>query len=341
MASVAYIIEPLAPYHRSTGRERDLADVELLPRSDSLASAILSVWRHVSPATSQEELTALAASPPFALSSAMPCLELDGRWEPLLFVPPGLAERAGDANSEQRKQLKKVRFADAGALNSLLEGRLPGSRTIIGEGEAVLLSRPARENATLWKRDVIQRVGIDRATGRSAEGMLFRYGAVWFGEGLRLALLAEFFDPQVRPTFEAALRLLGSEGIGGGRTIGYGRFSLERVDDQFNANLGSGARLLLSLTHPTEEEIADGLLDQPARYALVGRGGAVEVNGMGVARRKSVKMLAEGSLVRDLSRPRYGQSVLVREADARVRYPVYRLGCAVSLPASCPRIHDG
>ncbi|MGH7907651.1 MAG: hypothetical protein ACREP6_13600, partial [Candidatus Binataceae bacterium] len=83
----------------------------------------------------------------------------------------------------------------------------------------------------------------------------------------------------------------------------------------------------------TKAEVANGLLKPPAAYSLVQRGGWAELGGSGAARRQSINMLAEGSIVRDLDTARYGESVCVLDTGA-LPHRVYRSGCAVTASIS-------
>ena len=133
MALIAYRLAFKGPIHLGTGRERDLADLDLLPRSDTLAAAIISLWRHVMPDASASDVTRIAADPPFAISSALPTVMIDGNWRTLLFVPAGTFDRVAELPSDLRKTLKRIRFADPDALRALLAGRLPNTAAPCGE----------------------------------------------------------------------------------------------------------------------------------------------------------------------------------------------------------------
>ncbi len=337
---VEYLLRPLSPFHFTVGREDDPADIEDLPRSDTLTSAILAAWRHVDP---QAQIQAIATAPPFALSSAMPAIEHAGGLERLMFIPPGLAERALLDSPDRRKRFRKARFAAPSALRAMLQNaRIPDDALVVSDrGELINPDpaprfHPAHTNHTwrrLWLRQSRPRLSIDRLSGKATEGILFRYGAITFRRDLRLIVLAEFVDPGWRPRFEAALRLLGEEGIGGGRSIGHGRFQITAINEAPVMGLGSDARMLLSLMLPSRTEVDNGLLDPPAVYALVARGGWAEADGAGRARRKVINMLTEGSVINDLRSARYGQSVCVLPAGP-LPYSVYRSGCAITIPIS-------
>jgi len=356
MPLVQYLLRPLSAFHFGTGREDDPADLEDLPRSDTLAAAVVSVWPSAQPGFSDSDLERLAAAPPFVLSSAMPALERNGRVEPLLFVPPALIERIS-AKDPHAKRLRKTRFADAGTIRALMARKAlaPDALLVSADGSLLRADAPSKSSAEpatkpnakpdeifearLWHHETRPRLSIDRSTGRGGEGILFRYASTVFRSDLFLAVLAEFRDPSCRSKFETALRILGEEGLGGGRSIGFGRFRVERVGNDFAPDFGHGARLTLSLMHPARSEVQAGLLDPPAAYTLVTRGGWVEIAGIGAARRKALNMLAEGSVVRDLNRNQYGDSVCVMAAGPAMPHPVYRSGCALTIPISWS-LHD-
>jgi CRISPR-associated protein Csm4 len=329
MALVAYRLAFKGPLHLGTGREGDLADLDVLPRSDTLAAALISLWRHVVPGASDNDVTRIAADPPFAISSALPTVRLGGKWQTLLFVPAGTIDRIANLSSVQRKQLKRVRFADLDSLRALLAGSLPENSAQYGEA---LITGYVQGD--LWSERSRIRLQVDRLGDRPMEGLLYEFGGVHLGPRVRLSVVVDFIDESCRRDVEAALALLGDEGIGGGRSVGYGGFVIEHVEEGFSADLGSGARLALSLLHPSREEIESGLLDSPAEYTIVSRGGWATPPGMAGLRRKPVNLIAEGSIIRDLGRARYGASPIVLEEGPG--HPVFRPAVAVTIPIKPP-----
>ena len=334
MALIAYRLAFNGPIHLGTGRERDLADLDLLPRSDTLAAAIISLWRHVMPDASASDVTRIAADPPFAISSALPTVMIDGNWRTLLFVPAGTFDRVADLPSDLRKTLKRIRFADPDALRALLAGRLPNTAAPCGEA---LMN--ANFRGELWHYQSRLRLQVDRLGDRPMEGMLYEFGAVQLDRRARLTVVIDFIEEGSRREVEAALALLGDEGIGGDRSSGYGGFEIEQVIEDFGeefADLGSGARLSLSLLYPARDEIEAGLLDAPAEYTITSRGGWVTAPGAGTTRRKPVNMIVEGAIVRDLGRRSYGASPIVLEEGNGSGHPVFRPGRAVTIPIKPP-----
>lgn len=332
MALIGYRLALKGPLHLGTGRDGDLADLDILPRSDTLAAAIFSVWRRVTPDATASDVTRLAAEPPFAISSGLPTVITDGGWHTLLFVPAGTFDRIADLPSGLRKELKKLRFADLDALRALLAARLPNNASPSGDA---LIS--GAFHGEIWQRQSRLRLQIDRVGDCPMEGMLYDFGSVQLSASTRLTVVIDFIDESSRCSVEAALALLGDEGIGGDRSSGYGGFEIERIDDNFEENfadLGSGGRLSLSLLYPTRDEIEAGLLDAPAEYAITSRGGWVTAPGASTMRRRPVNMVVEGSIVRDLGRRSYGASPLVLEGS--LAHPVFRPGRAVTIPIKLP-----
>ena len=332
MALVAYRLAFRGPIHLGTGREGDLADLDFPPRSDTIASAIVALWRHVGGGASDQEVTRIAAQPPFAVSSAMPTVLVGDKWETLLFLPAGIFDRLLPLSGAERKILKRVRFGSIESLQSLLNGRMPHGA--IARGDALV---PATFDGELWTNHSRLRLQVDRMGDRPMDGQLYEFGGVHLANNVCLIVVVDFIDAGCRSTVEAALALLGDEGIGADRTAGYGAFTVEHVEERFAPDLGTGARLSLSLLHPTRDEIAGGLLDSPAEYLITTRGGwATSMNTVSF-RRKVVNMLAEGSLVKDLGSRRYGDSAMVLEpGDSGPSHPVCRLGTAVTLPIKPP-----
>jgi len=334
MALVAYRLAFKDPLHLGTGRDGDLSDLDALPRSDTVAGAIVALWRHVVPSASEGDVSRIAADPPFAVSSAMPTLRLDGKWDTLLFVPAGIFDHVGELSAAERKTFKRIRFANVQSIRSLLSGRLPSGA--VPRGDALI---PAAFHGELWTSQSRLRLQVDRFGDRPMEGQLFEFASLHLADDVGLTVIIDFIDAACRRDVEAALALLGDEGIGADRTAGYGTFSVEAAEEGFAPDLGKGARLSLSLLHPIRDEVEHGLLDAPAEYLITSRGGwATSARAAGL-RRKVVNMLTEGSLIRDLGRRRYGGSPMVLEATSGgAEHPVYRVGAAVTIPIGPPPV---
>jgi CRISPR-associated protein Csm4 len=331
MSLFLYRIRPTAPLHLGAGRADDLRDMELLPRSDTLAAAVISIWAQLRP----NEATTVATAPPFAVSSALPMFPRANAWQVLLPMPIGLAEAMPGLQPSQRKPLRQARFADTAILRDLVRLSLPQNPLIVSG--CWFAKEPGFDiPESLWTETSRPRLAVNRLGDGPLEGLLYEFGAVHFDECLRLGIAVAFRDKDAQQNFETALRLLGDEGLGADRSSGYGRFEVE--DRQaFSPDLGQGMRMTLSLLHPTRSEIADGLLDPPARYDTTIRGGWVTSAGAETLRRKAVRMITEGSVVRTREST-CGDCVRVldRESAPGLHHDVYRSGVAVTVPIAWP-----
>lgn len=329
MSLTLYRLRPLAPLHLGTGRADDLADLDELPRSDTLAAALCSVWRHVRP---DADVSALAAAPPFALSSALPVVKSGDAWLPTLSLPVGLADAAAGAD---RKRWKGARFAPAALLRDLLAGRAPDADVV--DGVLLPTAVATAHGDGLWHRDSRVRLAVNRLGDGPIPGLLYEFGGVRFADGVRLGVAVRFADEAIRPAFEAALALLGEEGLGADRSSGYGRFAVEAAE-AFAPSLGTGMRLCLSLCRPTRDEIARGLLAEPARWDTVVRGGWVTSPGAASLRKRDLRMLTEGAMVQDLGADVVGDAPPVLEArpELGLGHDVYRSGVAIAVPIAAP-----
>jgi CRISPR-associated protein Csm4 len=145
-----------------------------------------------------------------------------------------------------------------------------------------------RGASTPWTVREASRVTLDRDTGRSD---IYYAGDVRFMKDCGLYMLADFLDEDYRPKLEGALRLLGDEGLGGERSSGRGLFSLDHGSISLGSDEGDVA-MLLSLCRPRREET---VILPRSYYGLISRRGWVA--GKSDRRKKSVRMLIEGSVV--------------------------------------------
>src|SRR5262249_30864117 len=146
----------------------------------------------------------------------------------------------------ERKKLKRVRFASVESLRSLLNGNMPPG--VVAIGEALV---PASFDGELWINQSRLRLQVDRMGDRPMDGQLYEFGGVQLSSKVCLTVIVDFIDKGCRSNVEAALSLLGDEGIGADRTAGYGSFAIDDAEAGFAVDLGTGARLCLSLLHPT------------------------------------------------------------------------------------------
>ncbi len=227
-----------------------------------------------------------------------------------------------DPDSPDKKRLRK---------GVLLQGGQTGVTT---EESKQLRSFEDRRTGEirLWVDETTPRVTVDRATNRS---QVYAVGRVRFAPRCGLFFLVEYGDPALRARLEMVLRTLGDTGVGGERSSGHGQFDLEVAgafplaeppSDQANGFA------TLSLYWPTELEVQGKVLEG-ASYGLVNRWGWIgSPDGMNL-RRMGVRMLTEGSVLRQ-RRPE-GALADVKPLDPapvpNVPHDVWRYGLAFPL----------
>lgn len=300
--------------------------------------------------------------PPFRLSSAFPYAG-----DVHFFPRPMLRPRGLDEISDPKlgKTLKKIRFVSQSIFEALLAGRSvtdylveddpeePGqkrlrNRVLLQDGRAWVTPEEVERlqgfedrrtgEIRLWAEETVPRVAVDRVTNRS---QVYAAGRVRFASRSGLFFLVEYGDPVLQPRLEAALRALGDAGVGGERSSGHGQFDLEIAGAFSLAEAPSGqanAFATLSLYWPTESEVQDGVLEE-ASYGLMNRRGWIgSPDGMNL-RRRGVRMLTEGSVLRWCPE---GALADVKPLDPdpipNVPHDVWRYGLA--FPLQC-RVLDG
>ncbi|MCX7593739.1 MAG: type III-A CRISPR-associated RAMP protein Csm4 [Fischerella sp.] len=179
------------------------------------------------------------------------------------------------------------------------------------------------------------KIAVDRITRTTN---LYHTGFVQFhweqnGHGLK-SVSGLYFLLQLSPEGEkladklqAALHLLGEEGIGGERSSGAGRFQVEWLELPENwqklVNFAAGTHHT-SMSLFWESPLPDGFLDD-ASYEIQERGGWIAENQL---RRQMVRMFSEGSVFR--SAPQ-GKLVDVTPQGFN-KHRIYRSGISLSLP---------
>lgn len=345
--------------------------VESFP-SDSLFAAMVGLYARLFgpeavadflaqwPTESHPERT-----PPFRHTSLFP---FAGKL--LLFPMPRMRVELSEEEAKQRprvgKMMKKITYVSPGILERLLHGKpmndwlpetledtnaegllLQGGHIWIAKEEWEQLPKELRKDAKdyppdvrLWKVGQVPRVTVDRRSNRSA---IYRVGRTVFSEECGLWLMAEGSSEGL-DQLNMLLVHLTDEGIGGLRNVGYGAFKLRGPEEFPRASLlnkrDASYALLLSRYNPTPQEWQAGVLgvDEADRYhvsyELVDVGGWLYSPQAPAQRRKRVRMIEAGSVVR-APQPLVGRLVDVRPkydgTGAGVPHPVYRSGIAFTL----------
>lgn len=331
MTLTAYHLLFDSPLHvgvEGIGQER----IEHTIRSDTLWAALVQMWSLLFDESPQD----LAAACPFAVSSCFPLVK-GQRFYPLPDTArEDLAtalQKTGEAQAGLRfKDIKKIKFIN----EQLLLRVLQADRLQLNDLEPSGSHFPhvKGKDAAYAATEQRPRLRIDRLSG-SVEGENFFYCSdLFFHDQSGLFFLMRCQDDAVRTRFEAALHLLGDTGLGADRTVGRGTFTCTAQPAQFPDPQHAGCFLLLSLYHPTREEVQAGTLQQALGYSLVRRSGHAGAPGVGSLRRADVWMLGEGSM---LVAPVQGDIPEVIAASTLAPHPVYRYGRAFLMPMAARR----
>jgi len=305
------------------GQER----IDHLVRSDTLWGAIIQQWMLLYNDDPEE----LCLNTPFAVSSCFPLIN-GVAFYPLPFGSlDQLISRAGQAEKPNIsvKDLKKIRFAAEPLFQKVINGEalrfdhLKSNAVFpFGEGQQGTI----REKRRVYEIMQRPRLRIDPLSGGSTEGAFFYCSDQYFSHGNGLFFLATFRNNETKKCFDAALRLLGDTGLGADRSIGRGLFSFETKKCEISDNPSSDHYLLLSLYHPTNKEVMQGILDMPGTaYSLTKRSGHAASLPVSNFRRYDIWMLEEGSVFR--IKPT-GDTVCVLEKSEQISHNVYRCGQA-------------
>lgn len=334
-------LHPRGAFHFGTPGVGIEATIERCP-SDTLYGALWLEARRAGlpvPARGADDSGAPAA---FRLSSCFPFAGAT-----LLFPLPRLRPaRRAELQPGQRKRLKHVRYVSPTILQRLLAGdALPdflpdergnGAGRLLQGGE-VLVAREddpgldpatAREPDRLWQQERVDHVTVDRAGSASA---YYAVGQTYFRAACGLYVLAQCADAAARDLLLDLLTRLGHSGLGGRRNQGLGQFDVEPADAiELPEAAGRTRALLLSRYLPTQAELESGVLGAGAAYDLAPVGGWLYSHDSPPRLRKTIHVLAEGSVVRcpDGQPPR-GRAVDLRPDDEAVSHPVWRYGYAL------------
>jgi CRISPR-associated protein Csm4 len=305
-------------------------------RSDTLWGAIIQKWLLLY----QDDPEKLCLNTPFAVSSCFPLINN----MPFFPLPLGaidhLISEAGkkESNDVSVKNLKKIRFVGEPLFREIIQGaRLPvemlGSGTVFPFPEiSEKKSKEVKPAHIVMQRP---RLKTDQLAGEAGEGAFFYCSDQYFYGNCGLFFLADFRDDESKNRFEAALRLLGDTGLGADRSVGRGMFCFSAIECHFPEIPNPDGYLLLSLCHPTKNEIKQGLLEAPGTgYSLVRRSGQAASHAVSGFRRYDLWMLEEGSV---LKRKPAGDVVCVLEKSELVSHNVYRYGRAFALSIQSPK----
>jgi len=305
-------------------------------RSDTLWGAIIQKWLLLYP----DEPEKLCLDTPFTVSSCFPLINSVSFFPLPLGAIDHLISEAGQKEKSDVtvKDLKKIRFVGEPLFREIIQGvKLTFEKLDPGFVFPFLyVSEEKLEEAepayTVMQRP---RLRTDQLAGGGGEGAFFYCSDQYFYGNCGLFFLATFRDDESKNRFDAALRLLGDSGLGADRSVGRGIFCFSAIECHFPEIPVPDGYLLLSLYHPTKDEIEQGLLETPGTgYSLIRRSGHAASHAASGFRRYDLWMLEEGSVLK--IKPT-GDVVCVLEKSELVPHNVYRYGRAFALSIQSPK----
>lgn len=319
-------------------------------RSDGLFSAWVSIYARLFGKEAVEELLQQfptkdkpQLAPPFRISSTFVYREIGGGDRTIYYLPRPLKFPTNYPDDDLAffKTYKKLnylplevwqRWYQGTGFNQNSDTQELENYSKVGEANGNLNNFGTFDYKKAFKIDKVPKIAVDRVTRATN---LYHTGFVQFTwekdkAGLYFILQLSPEDEKLADKLQAALKLLGEEGIGGERSGGAGRFEVDWLDLpeiwQPIVKFKDGKyHTLFSLFW--DSDITENFLEN-ASYEIQERGGWIVESQL---RRKMVRMFAEGSVF--LSSPQgMLADVTPHEFEKLKKHKIYRSGISLSLP---------
>ncbi len=337
--------------------------------SDTLFAALVDTFRRAGgapdafvapfPRSSLGRDVAPDAPAPFRLTSTFP---FAGGVRFLPMPVPLQRIVSPDELKKRRKAIKRVAFVSEVLFREILDGKVMDDRLFPEPATDAPAGGVALQNGRFWlaaeeldklppdfrvrearalhhrrvfAEDQVPRVSIDRVSQASD---IFHAGRVCFAQGCGLWFGVDWRRPELplagerfERIFERLWHILQDDGLGGERSAGYGAFTLHDGQRLSLPEARAGEPMvLLSRYHPRAAELP-AALDTPAAYRLVTVGGWLSSPERPMERRRQLRMLEAGSVVRAVGEAPWGDVVDVRPTyeAADFPHPVWRYGMAL------------
>ncbi len=297
---------------------------EVMIHSDTLFSAIANSY-----AALFEADEGFFKDPPFLISSAFPF------YKNTLFIKTIPVKWNIDSESREkfRKKIKKTEFIPIEMLKKVISQE----KITINENSFKQEFFQEDIDGPIYTVSERPHSSVSNSTG---ETHIFYTSSVSFSKDAGLYFLVQFKDEAEKKRFDAAMYLLSDTGIGGKRSSGHGMFKTEEGGTfQWSYKEGEDYFINISLYHPTEREIKNGLL-QNARFVTINRQNWVFSNGVArPVRSKSVRMFAEGSILKNTEGAEGDIPDVTPEIPqeiGRITHRIYRYGKLFKLPVPAP-----
>lgn len=323
--------------------------VDALYRSDRLFSALTLAMQRLGNLNDWLDATARSAEPAASFGSLFPYQgdTLFAVPPATLWPPPSAQVTAPNAVFLSKIRWKTARFVPLNVIDTLATGGGILAEQWLPDSESGCLLRRDRPSSSPFR--LVQRSygAVDRLA-QSANSVA-RSACVEFEAGAGLWTAIRYRDAAAETAWnerlESAFRLLTDSGFGGRRTSGWGQAHAPEFQKgawpklvlpklgRLNGNgssaadgAGGSSRFwLLSLYSPSRADQVDWASGE---YQVTTRSGRVESGFKSGAEKKTVRMIAEGSVLKAISEPT-GKAVDV--APDGFAHPVYRSGLALAL----------
>lgn len=320
------------PFHFAQAR-RDRSHSERFLHSDALYAALLH--------TLASQGQAPADPPPFFLSSAFPFFQPQTGKPPLYFFPKPLMSLPPGLTPPEHltKKWKKVQWIE----KSLLEKWLAGMDWSFDHCalNGPFLTPHTTPLPPLLLSEEQARVRVARLPQQHSEP--FYIERLFMHPQAGLFFLAAAPQPQGLDLLHQALNALTHNGLGSFRSLGFGRFTVQKGQLTWQASDQAHHLYTLSLyVPPSPQDLQETLGHPSARYQLLRRSGWITDVALRNLRKKALWMIAEGSILRRPSQPLFhhqclsvhGTTVDVSPLPPHHQpHPVYRHGIGFFLPA--------
>ncbi len=327
---------PLGPWRM--GPDSGVRDrVDTVYHSDTLFSALTGAMLRLGLLDEWLDATVRAPAPAVRLTSCFPYIEeTHFIAPPRILWPPPPSPKVRWANA---------RFVPLALVRDLVAGKpLNDDRWYVDGPSACLLAEGGKFRSGPFRIATRSHAAVDRI-GASAVAV-HRTACLEFAEGAGLWTLASFADDAAflrwAEPLRGAFRLLADTGLGGERSLGWGRSDAPEMFDGALPDLilsdvappppENGeppietVYWLLSLFSPGPEDAIDW---RRGGYSLLTRAGRVESPVRSGEVKKYLRMVEEGSVLAAAAEP-HGAAPDV--APEGFPHPVYRSGFAVSIP---------
>jgi CRISPR type III-A-associated RAMP protein Csm4 len=338
-------LHPAGPWRFGPG-EGGRDSVDHLYRSDRLFSAVTLAFKRLGLLEQWLEATARSASPRVVFSSLFP-FQGDTLFAPPpapLWPPPPAALKVSSPVFSTKVRWRAARFAPVPLIETLLLSQRILADQWLTDADSACLLRRDRPQSSPFRVTTRTHAAIDRANRHHETHSL---ACVEFEAGSGLWAIASFADESAaadwRGNVRAAFRLLADTGFGGRRSSGWGQLAkIDFVEGDWpnllfpklakaKSNGAAGEtntpiHWLFSLFTPAESDEIDW---SQGNYSITTRGGYIDSTASHGQNKKSLRMIAEGSVLASAKEPK-GAAVDV--APEGLGHPAYRSGFALSLP---------